>query len=81
MLQGSDKVDIHGDNVVVDGSKEATYQASAGKATFSASDTATLKVSSQAVVCNTSKVGVAGKKIQSDAQGNHEITGSLVKIN
>ncbi len=42
---------------------------------------ALLGVDGQTVKCDTAKVTVSGAAITSAAQGNHEITGALVKIN
>jgi type VI secretion system secreted protein VgrG len=80
-LEGSTAVKVHGAKVTVDGSDEASFQSSAGKAGYTAKATATLGVDTQTVVCDPGQLAVSGKAIKAKADGTHEIVGTLVKIN
>jgi type VI secretion system secreted protein VgrG len=65
--------------VIIDGTTEATYQG--GVVNVTGKSKMTAGVGGQTVMCDSGKVAVSGAMIQSAAQGNHEITGALVKIN
>jgi type VI secretion system secreted protein VgrG len=81
-VNGKETVKIYGPDVSVDGTTKAAFGSTKGTADYVAAKTASLGVDKQSsVVCDMANIAVSGMKIQSCAKGNHEIQGSLVKIN
>jgi type VI secretion system secreted protein VgrG len=79
-FEGKTNAKFHAPHVTIDGVTDATLQSSGGWVDVAGTSKATLECGSS-VLCDPGKVAIAGTAIKSSAQGTHEITGSLVKIN
>ena len=95
-MDSGGQINIVGKNITVDGSETVSLKCGSGailmkssgeisvqgtKVQVKGTEEAKLGVTSQSVVCDTSKVAVAGAAVNSSAVGMHEITGAVVKIN
>jgi type VI secretion system secreted protein VgrG len=80
-MEGSTQVQMHGKKVTVDGTAEAYFQSSGGPAEFTAASKATHGVGNQTVVCDTSKVEIAGATVKTAATGPVEVNGAVIKLN
>lgn len=88
-------ITITGKNITVDGSETVTVKSGGSQIVLTPNDIktksalvevvgtskASMGVTSQTVVCDTSKVAVSGAAVNASAVGMHEITGAVVKIN
>ena len=88
-------ITITGKNITIDGSETVTVKSGGSQVVWTPNDIkassalvdvvgtskASIGVTSQTVVCDTSKVAVSGAAVNSSAVGMHEITGAVVKIN
>jgi type VI secretion system secreted protein VgrG len=72
-------ITLHGVNIKVVGDTE--IKESAPTIEITGQQEAKIGVGGQNMICDTSQVAVSGAAISSNAEGTHEITGAVVKIN
>jgi type VI secretion system secreted protein VgrG len=95
VMSSDGTITITGKNITVNGSETVTVKSGGSQIVLTPNDIkassalvevvgtskASMGVTSQTVVCDTSKVAVSGAAVNSSAVGIHEITGAVVKIN